>query len=487
MNSELHKTWKDSFWTLLASMTVIILNVILLGIMSRGMLQADFGDFLLIRRFTSFVFPLTTLSVGTGLTWALATCITDKSRSEAILRGTWILMFLVSLFLIVISLLIPSGFATRFILPVEGSDLWIITVIWLAGYTGYVLLYSTYRGMILMNKANLLNLAANGFMPLIIILILIFTKKLSTRNFLLVWGLSCCSTFLIFKFRHGNIFKDIAFSLTLAWRTVMTYSISRIPAGFLMASLGYLIPFFMLKSSQPAVFFLSAFTAIMSIAYLTDPLGQVFLPKAALWNNEEDRSKLSHILNTIMSLLLHTGIILTFQLVILGELIAFVWFGKGYEDAGRAIKYLSVSTVPLLLLTPLRSTLDGVERKPLITYFLAITSGAALILCLTFYFSGKMNLSNACGTVDFYFILLALFLILSLSRRVKMKINLAHFVESILLSLILGFFSHILLSFFNWRDSIITSFSLLAIAFMVCLILISIWAKIRKPCWMKIF
>lgn len=487
-SNKLRPVWHDSMLTLITSAMVILLNILLTGVLSRGMIKFDFENYLFVRRFIAFLFPITTLSVGTGLTWIMAKERSNPESQMLVCKGTLYLLLLFNLLILGAALLMPEYAVKNYFFPVspEYLGLWKTTFVWLTAYTGYIMLYSYYRGKMNMDMANAINLFANGISPLLIVLYLITHNNLGVSNFLLIWaGIYGCS-FLFLAIHAGNILKGIKDSVIYAYKEVITYSAPRIPAGILATAIPFLIPYLMKKNGNgdETVFFLSAFIVIQAVYYFTDPLGQVFLPRSAFWHGKNDLSEISNLFDTIFSSSIQIGLILTVQIYIWADLIAIRWFGGEYEQTARAIQFLSLSIIPALLFTPMRSILDGIDKKAFITLFLAISAGLSGLLCITLYFNSALNIFSACMAVLFNQALTTLLILKSLKKRLKFNMHFSHFCESLGLAVMLGICSFILHKL-PWRDSIYISIVAISSAALISAVATILWASIRKPCWWK--
>jgi len=490
MHSEVpHKHWKDSFFTLAASGAVIVLSVFVAGFLSRKPPTSQFEDYLFIRRFIAIIFPIMTISAGTGLTWFLASSQDESNRAKA-LKGTLFIVFLVNILFFIAAVLVPRGIFKSYLFPVAG-DLDILRMaafFWLISYSGYVLLFSTLRGKIKMADANMLNLRVNGLIPAASVLLLYYFHNLSVESFLFLSG----SGYFLCYFRifalAPHCFSDVMESLVLSFKTVITYSIPRVPAGFLLSFPAYIVPFFLIKSGWDSVSFLSAFMLLQTVAYLTDPLGQVFLPSSAKLSGEKDFDKLSSMTSDLVSVSLHLGLIVTVQLFILSDILIFLWFGSSLPaETGGIARILSFSLIPVLLYTPLRSILDGIEKKPLITHILTAGSIFCLIFCVSLTKSGHMNSSGGAFAIVASNILICILLYAATSSRIKIKISFAELLGPGIVSILGGVVVYLLTAHLmsDWRKSLFQALLIVAISMILNVVVLFAWLRFRAPKWYK--
>jgi O-antigen/teichoic acid export membrane protein len=256
------------------------------------------------------------------------------------------------------------------------------------------------------------------------------------------------------------------------------------PAGFLAGFNAYIIPFFLVKNGVDAVFFLSAFLVLQTVNYLTDPLGQVFLPRSANWHQEKSTDELASLANSIFSLFLQTGLVTTVQLFVLGDLIAFLWFGAGHGETAGAVRCLCFALIPVLFYTPLRSILDGIEKKPLITHFLSASCTVSMLMCFVFQFTGKLDTVNACWTVLASNTLLFVLLVVALYGRISFKVSIPEIVDGAAAAALLGLASWFIVRI-PWQGSFPKGLAVLVLVSCVCMGAFVAMAWARKPLWWR--
>lgn len=489
MNSEVpHKLWKDSFFTLAVSGAVIALSVFVAGFLSRKLPTSQFEDYLFIRRFIAVIFPMMTISAGTGLTWFLASSQDESDRDKA-LKGTLFIVFLVNILFFIAAVLVPREIFRTYIFPVAG-DLDILRVaafFWLISYSGYVLLFSALRGKIRMADANVLNLAANGLIPAASVLLLYYFHNLSVESFLFLSGAGYFLCYFRIFALAPHWASDVKESIILSFKTVVSYSIPRVPAGFLLSFPAYVVPFFLIKSGWDSVYFLSAFMLLQTAAYLTDPLGQVFLPSSAKLSGEKNFEKLSSMTSDLVSVSLHLGLIVMVQLFILSDVLIILWFGESLAEAGKAARILSLSLIPVLLYTPLRSILDGIEKKPLITYILTAGSLFCLFFCLVLGKNGCMDSSGGAFAIVASNILICALLYAATSSRIKIKVSFAELFWSVAVTIAGGAATYLLTAHLmsDWRKSIFQALLILILSTILNGVALVVWLRFRAPKWWK--
>lgn len=476
----------ESIMTIIASGLVIAMNMAFIGWLSRDMPKTDFECFLLARRLITFIFPFTSLSIGVGLTRALAKHADSPNKQRLIQTGATPVMFVFSLAVLLTACLVPIAWIQRYALPLSDGTkvLWIAMFVWLLGYTGNVTLYSFFRGLIQMRMANAVNVIANGVLPLVVLAILHVFKQTNPTAILLVWGCAQLTTYPLLLIVAGSPRNPRTACETFMTET-LPYSLPRIPAGVLLSLPGYVVPFFLVKNGKDAVYLLSGMLVTQIVFYLADPLGQVFLPRSTRWSETNQTEHLSGMCDALLEITVFFGLILTGQALIWGDVAASLWFGEGFAETGRVIRLLSIAIVPAFLFSPLKSTLDGVEKKPLITYFLFAAAVFVTGACLIFHAATCLNTLTACLILVAYHFILATLLLIALAKRVKISIKKRFLWESLAISLILLFSSASIHALVGPRSTAISVASII-VSGCVCSLVSFAWIKARRPSWLAI-
>lgn len=484
-NQQRH-AWQDSIVTLIISACMIVLNIALTFLLSRFFPTREFEDYLFARRFITTVFPITTLSIGTGLTWILARKIASNPESvKCELKGTVALIVIFNFVVLLLAFILPSDFIQSYIFPLGAAQnfLWKVVFIWLFAYSAYIVLYSYYRGLLDMRSANILNLFMNGVFPIAIFLLLWFLGKLYASFFLFCWAAAYLLCFIPILKNCGNFFDGTLAAIRQVLSSSILYSISRIPAGFLYGFPFFVLPFYMMKHGLDTVYFLSALLVIQTLSFLTDPLAQVFLPRSANWNESNDMKNLKKLTGDFLGLALHCGLIVSAILFAHGKSIARIWFGPGFLESGFCIQILALSIVPVITYPPLRSILDGIEKKPLITHFLAIVSVfTLLIVALLQKIEMLGNLTVSMIVVADYYILFFMILFAILARIGKLN-AFALLLHSLIVAGICGTAGFIIERFFGNSGAFLPSLLVILASCLVSCVLNLCWLEWRKPSW----
>ncbi len=420
--------WKDSMLTLFASGAVTALNVLFTAIISRAFVQADFEAYLFSRRFIALIFPLTTLSVGAGLTWSIASRSGDRGHSGRMLAGTAAITLAANLIFLAAALLLPSELVERHIFPSPGDSgarLWLFTLLFLTAYSAYVLLYSYCRGMLWIFSANAINLGLNGLAPIGIIL----TLHLAGRNYfspemlLGLWAAvyALCAVPLVSAIFSVLKAKGLLASVKDSLSGPVSYGLARIPAGFMLGFPAFILPFQMMKNGIDSLHILSAMLVFQMIGYISDPMAQVLLPHASRHAGTAEGSDFGGVLNSLVKLAIYAGLVLGAMIFALSDCISTLWFGPGFSETGKAIAILSFGALPALSYAPLRSVLDGLEKKALVTRHLFISSLFVLISSSILATRGMLDTSSAAWVIVASSYIVFILLMISVASRMPIK------------------------------------------------------------------
>ncbi len=485
-NNPKYGIWRDSVSSIITSAAVIILNFILAGLLARRLGENRFEDYLFARRLIAFSFPLATLSIGTGLSRALARNKDRQKYCGTVLRGTLQLLAVAQYIIIAVVFLIPKAWLKHNAFSAYSGtfNLWLLCALFLAGYSGYILLYSRYRGELRIPLANLVNFIYNGLIPLTLLFSLFGIDKLNVQSFIVCWGAVYATGYLFYLFkipRQGKS-QNPGSTWSIIYNEVISYSLPRIPAGILLTATPFVIPYFLRLNNGDAVFFLSGLMFPQALLYLAGPLSQVLLPHSSYLHSKGNTGILSRGLTVFLSFALPAGCVLAWLIWLWSDLIALRVFGEGYSSTAASMRLLSVTALPALLYAPLSSIINGIERKALITPILAI--GTAVVLASCLLLGNKLNLTNACYIMIAGQFIPVLLIFLVLIRRIPIPKLSNELLPAIICigACILSTYS---LKGVSWQNSIFLSIALPVLSAIMCSIIFVISGIISKSAWSR--
>ncbi len=323
---------------------------------------------------------------------------------------------------------------------------------------------------------------ANGVLPLVVAVALYSTGKLSAPAILLLGGV-CYAGFLLFCSTEG---VPVAGRAGLSFRKVVgdvfAYSVPRIPAGMLAVAAAYFIPWFLRGDLARVAAFLAALLVLQAIHAFTDSLGVVLFPISARWHEEGKTGEISRMLTGIFSFSTQVGLVLSVQVAVWADVIVTLWFGKGYEQAAVALRWLSLSIVPALLFNTTKTLLDGVEKKASTTISLTLGAVVTVVCCAAFTTWSTLSLPAAGLAMLLGLASSVLFNLIALSARISYDKEWRLLAEAVLIAAVLGGVCYYLNARFT-AHSIGAVVSLGAAGMLTAVVLV-FWARSRRAAWL---
>lgn len=481
------QVWRQSAATLAVSALVIGAGIVLNAYLARALRGGEdaFASYQLARRLIAFVFPFTTISLGTGLTRLVAM---EKSNPDAgirILRGTLTITMLSAAVLAALAWLTPAGIAAHILPGGETQRLWRATTIWLAAYSFYLLLYSYQRGELRIHAANATNLIINAVMPLSAALGLRWMNMLDTPNFLLAWagGMALCLPPLLL--RCGNPKQLFDQPARNGVGKNISYCLPRIPAGLLLCALPYLLPLMIVKSGGNDAAILCAMLLAQMVFHLADPIGQVFLPHSAFQHSQGNKPAISRMVSETIGVSSQIGLVATGQLLVWAGILLTIWLGDEYADAAKPAVIMSAAVIPAFLFAPLRSVLDGIEEKAIVTRTLALSVVIPLAIGAALMLTGKLDATIAACLIVGYHWLNLLLLYAAVRKRLPIHAPWREIGVAAVIAIVLGGVSYALKSTVP-PNTLTAKLACLAAAGVFCAVVMNLWALFAKPLWWRV-
>ncbi|MCP4216079.1 MAG: oligosaccharide flippase family protein [bacterium] len=376
------KFLKDIFLTGFSQVIVLLLGVLLLKVIAKALDVADFGLFMVVRRWISTFVPFLVLGLGLSLTRSIS-FDRQKERhyvkvSTSLITGIFILFGILVLFRAeTVSLLIFNTTETTLLthlLP-------------LIVYTGgvYTLVYSVFRGRQQMIAANAIQVAYFS-LPLIPALILLALKI--EDGYQVIYLFYIFSTIPVIAVLLTYLIKEKSFNLLYPFKfklkelgTFLSYGLSRTPASLLM-SLVLLIPVDWSNrnlSFEAAAYVGITVTMIRLMEIFSAPFNKIFVPKFSEFKgdsrNEEIKEKSGIVLNFIFSFF-PVVVVLTYGLA---EHIVVFFYGDKYAAAVPSVQVIILFSFFYISYTLIKGILNGVFVFPFETVICGAGAGVTAL------------------------------------------------------------------------------------------------------------
>ena len=155
---------RDMATTTATSILTIIFLIFTVRFLTVGLGPEDFGAYSLARRILTMLEPITTLCISFALT-RYAAISKDNGESYFYFFPSFLLVFFVSLLFLVSILTFNSDISYLIFGDSNYKDLTTSLAIMLFVYSIYIVIYSFYRGIGLMNIANFWQILLIGLGP----------------------------------------------------------------------------------------------------------------------------------------------------------------------------------------------------------------------------------------------------------------------------------------------------------------------------------
>ena len=395
--------------------------IFIMRFLARGLGPEEFGAYSLARRIISNIIPLATLSIDLALVRYIA--MTNKKR----LQGSYVVSSIISTGTVLVMLLIIAVSASKqlsFLIfhSNEYLKLYYASLFMLGGYGIFIIAYAFFRGMQKFNAANSLQLCLIAVIPLIVSYNFAYKKNSSLIMFLmgLALYLSIIPLVLIIKKTKLPGLSDVISSI----KTLLKYSLPRVPAGFFLAGLLTLGPLLagLILGLEEAGYFVVGQSVFRIMESAIVGFGLVALPKVSQLLAENNTEFLKSKIEDILIMIFQLGLFVTIHIFIWSKEIVLVWLGSEYIDAVPVMKIIILSLGPYLGYVILRSIVDAIEVKAINTFNLSISLVIAAVTSIIFIYTGFGIIGLAIGTTT-GFVILGIMTCFYLLKRYKISFD----------------------------------------------------------------
>lgn len=365
--------------------------------LAKGLGPEEFGAYSLARRIISNIIPLATLSINIGLARYIA--ITNENK----LRGSYVVSSIISTGTALVLLLIIAVSASKHLSYLifhsnEYLKLYYASFFLLVGYSIFTITYAFFRGTQKFNTANSLQLSLMAIIPLIVSYFFAYKKNSSLIMFLmgLAFYLSLIPLVLIIMKIKLPRLSNVRSSM----KTLLKYSLPRVPTGFFLAGLLTLGPFLagFILGLEEAGYFVVGQSVFRVMESAIVGFGLVALPKVSQLVAEDKVEFLKSKIEDILTMIFQLGLFVTIHTFIWSKEIVLVWLGSEYIDAVPIMQILILSLGPYLGYVILRSIVDAVEVRAINTLNLSISFVIAAVTSIIFIYAGFGIIGLAIGT-----------------------------------------------------------------------------------------
>ena len=342
--------------------------------------QKGFTDYSLVRRVIAMIQPALLVGMHITIPRQVAFYVREsRQKSSEIFLSAIIILFTVTLLFSFILLLFKKQFSILLFDNPSYSEFIFPLTLMLAGMTIHSAVYGYYRGMGVMNKANVIQLLMLGIIPLLAIY---FAESLS--QFLVITGTLWIIFSMIFL---AVILFNLDFSFSSATKSIgdtFRHGIQRLPADLGIAAL----------LSLPVIFFTHAFGTIdagylaFSISLLSmtgaslKPIGLVMLPHATALVAEKKYALLNAQIRKMIFYFLLLAAAVTIGYELLSPLLLSVYLGRPNEELVFISRIAMLSAAGYMFYVFFRSIIDAADYRSFNTVNILISVAFLLIFSL---------------------------------------------------------------------------------------------------------
>ncbi len=370
---------KDFILTFLTQIFILISGLVVFKLAMIQFGDIGFSEFSLVKRNSTYLYTLITLGLGIALPRYIALEIGAKSENE---NNVFLSAFLIMGFFLIVSgvilllfqkdisfLLFGDQNYTKFLLPIFMS---------IVGLSLHNIVYSYYRGKIIFNYANFLQIINIGFVPLIVFL---FAKNIEEVFLYTGFIMSVISMtvliriFLTQKFEFGLLKVFIP--------KLFFYGLQRVPADFGLASLIALPAIFSAHTEGVIIAGYVAFSiSLLGLSGQTvAPIGLIMLPKISHLLGEKNFTLIQHYVKKLFIFSLLIAIVGTTTYQFFAEEILCLYLGKVELDLITISKNILWGALFYPFYIAMRSIVDAYYDRAYNTISIFI----AFVLFLIFY------------------------------------------------------------------------------------------------------
>ena len=357
---------RDFFTTFVTQVIVLASTTLTYGLASRFLGLDGLGAYMLVRRVVTSVQPTMLLGLAVALPRYIATVAEGNSpkRGLYVLAGSSVMLASALSFAAVLQIF-PDTATGLLFGSVDHRNLLLPLSIMLLGAAAHATVYCYYRGRLLMNAANLLQVVNLGVIPLTIVGVL---RSKRAEEILVLTGMAnllVTSAFSPLPIRDSLV---ACRRVTRVWSglrrsaiELLRYGLPRVP-GFLAAS-GLLVLGPVLAAhytTMREVAYINAGQGLLQImAAFVAPLGLVILPRFSHWLAQNRHEQVREQLETLLTGSVHIAVFVMPQfLVFAGPLLA-LWLGPEGAEAEPVVRILAVALPFYLLYEVLRNPVDA--------------------------------------------------------------------------------------------------------------------------------
>lgn len=361
----MHPLLRDLLLTLATEFGILVVGLVLVSLFGRLLGPTSLGEYLLVRRVTSWLITGGLLGMGNAIPRYIAH---SAGKSEADCR----VYFLAGSICLLGS---AGGLEIAFYVGRKWFAYWLFgsaqfTYLILplgllfAGLALQTAVYGYYRGILDLRRANLMQFLHFAIIPLGAVALLYRTQSVA---FILdiTGGLTLVAAAVFAWPICKELVRDGFGEVKPRALELLRYGVARVPGNFgigALLALGPLVAAHYVSMTRVGYLLLGA-NFLMVMGYTTGPVGILLLSKLSslLGQNRigAARSSLVHLVGAVLDISIFAAV----QLAIFADVLIRAWVGTRYLDALTVTRLLLLAVPPYLLFIALRSCIDAATVK----------------------------------------------------------------------------------------------------------------------------
>ncbi len=352
--------WDVGLTTFTAGL-VLASGLIVVSLVGKRMGALAVGEYLLLRRVSTWLGSGTQLGLGVALPRYVALSV-DHPQSDQFgyLVGAFLALLGVNAALGLVLLSARSMFAQWLFGQAQAGPLITPLAFLLIGQSTHTALYGFYRGRLSMNWANALQIANTVVLPLFSVAL---WYRIHSVAFIVGFNGAAMlgvSTLFLLPFR-GRLVHAEGWHLRSRIRELLKYGCARVPgefAGNALFALGPVIASHYLPLSEVAHLLLGL-GLLMAISLSITPCGTVLLSKISMMIARNQMEQVRARLEQFVAGVLELSVFGCLQVVIFADVLVRVWVGQEYLT-GLDVIHITLLSIPFLLFfVAIRSAIDA--------------------------------------------------------------------------------------------------------------------------------
>ena len=395
---------KDFMLTFLTQIIVLVSGLVVFKLAMTQFGDVGFSEFSIVKRNLTYLYALTFLGLGVGIPryMAIETGIKSGNENNVFLSALFIMVF--SLIIVGIILLFFQGKISFLLFGDQNYTKFLFPIfISIVGLSLGSMAYSYYRGKMIFNTSNLLQIINMGFVPLTAF---IFAKNI--EEIFLYTGLIMSAISLIVL---TNIFLSESFEfkkIQVFIPKLFTYGIQRLPADFGLASLIALPAIFTAHTEGVVIAGYVAFSiSLLSLSgQAVAPIGLIMLPKISHLLGEKNFSLIQYYIKKLLVFSILVAIAGTAIYQLFAEQILSLYLGKVELDLISISKNIMWGALFYPFYVTMRSVVDAYYARAYNTISIFVSLAIFSLIYLTTHniYNALVLALGALSLMTLYFI-----------------------------------------------------------------------------------